>query len=393
MSFDLLSTVKDLFTGDVISRAAGQLNESESSVRKAITGIIPTVLTGLVYKAGPQGDSSGALNAAKEAVGGNDPGTIIGALQNNAGGWLSKGGSLLQLLFGSKVSTVISSIATFAGIRESAASTLLNAATPAALGVAGQYAADENLSAGSFLSFLNSQKDSILEAVPSGFNLAGLLGLGSLSELGKKLSGAMSGLGDTSARASEAFSGTAQRASGNPRWIWSLLLILVAIILLWYLVKGCGGSHTTDTVVTDTVATNNLADTAVAQVSSPDTVVSRESIKVSLPDGTVLDAYKGGIEDQLVTFLKDASQTAGKDIWFDFDNLNFETGSSSITPESQGQIQNIAAILKAFPHARIKIGGYTDRSGDSLANIRLSQSRADAVLAALKDLKTDKAQL
>ncbi len=289
------------------------------------------------------------------------------------------------------MATLITSIATFAGIKESSASTLLNAATPATLGTVGQYAEDENLNAGGFLSFLNSQKDSILAAVPSGFNLAGLLGLGSLSELGKKLGGITSGLGDAGGRAAESVRHTGQRASGSPRWIWSLLLILVAIILLWYLVKGCGGR--TETVATDTIAANNMADTAVAQVATAGTEVTRESIKVSLPDGTVLNAYKGGIEDQLVAFLKDDSRPAGKDVWFDFDNLNFRTGSAEIMEESQGQVENIAAILKAFPKARIKVGGYTDRSGDSLANIRLSQSRADAVLASLKTLKTDNTQL
>ena len=48
------------------------------------------------------------------------------------------------------------------------------------------------------------------------------------------------------------------------------------------------------------------------------------------------------------------------------------------------QIQNIAAILKAFPNASLKIGGYTDKTGDEPANMKLSQGRADAVDAALK---------
>ncbi len=93
-----------------------------------------------------------------------------------------------------------------------------------------------------------------------------------------------------------------------------------------------------------------------------------------MPDGVTLEAYKGGIEDQLVAFLKDAQhKKAGKDVWFDFDNLNFKTGSAELTDDSRQQVQNIAAILKAFPNTKIKIGGYTDRSGDSLANIKLSR--------------------
>ncbi len=109
------------------------------------------------------------------------------------------------------------------------------------------------------------------------------------------------------------------------------------------------------------------------------------SIKVKLPDGVELDAYRGGIEDKLVTFLNDPASQGGKDVWFDFDNLNFQTGSAELTAESMKQVNNIAAILKAYPKLKIKIGGYTDKSGDASINKKLSQERADAILAALKN--------
>jgi outer membrane protein OmpA-like peptidoglycan-associated protein len=144
---------------------------------------------------------------------------------------------------------------------------------------------------------------------------------------------------------------------------------------------------------TDSITTSQLADSNAMTVTEGGPVVTRESIQVTLPDGTVLDAYKGGIEDQLVAFLKDDSRKAGKDVWFDFDNLNFKTGSAELTEESMKQVGNIAAIMKAFPKAKIKIGGYTDRTGDSTANLRLSQGRADAVVTALKKSNTNSMQL
>jgi outer membrane protein OmpA-like peptidoglycan-associated protein len=395
MSFDLLETVKGLFTGDVVSQAASQLGESESGIQKAIGGIVPTVLTGLLQKAGSGAqDATGALNIAKEAGGANTSGSILNVLQGNAGGLLSKGTELLRGLFGDKIGAITGAIASYAGIKESSAGALLNAAAPATLGAVGQHAEQNNLSGAGFLELLNSQKDKILAAVPSGLNLAGLLGLGSLTDVGKRLSGLVTGFaGNAADKVSDVASGAATRASSGGRWIWSLLLIIVAIILLWYLIKGCGGSKTSDTVTTDTAAVSEQVDTAVSQVSTPDAAAARESIQVTLPDGIVLNAYKGGIEDQLVTFLKDDSKKPGKDVWFDFDNLNFKTGSTEITQESQVQIQNIAAILKAFPKAKIKIGGYTDRTGDSVGNVKLSQSRAAAVEGGLKKLNANAGQL
>lgn len=392
MSFDLLESAKSIFNSNVVSQASSQLGESEGGIQKALSGIVPVVLAGLLNKAGSGGDAGGLLNMIKGVAGDANPSAVAGALQSGGGGLLAKGGDLLRSLFGDKVSSITGMLSSFAGIKESSASTLLQTATPATLGTAGQYAAQNNLTPNSFLSFLNTQKDSILNAVPGGLNLAGILGLSSLGDLGKKLGGIAAGIGGAGLGAATAAANSVKQASGG-RWIWSLLLILVAIILLWYLMRGCGGNKPESTAVTDSITTSQLADSAATHVTEGGPVVSRENIQVTLPDGTVLQAYKGGIEDQLVTFLKDDTRPAGKDVWFDFDNLNFKTGSAEITHESMQQVKNIAAILKAFPKSKIKIGGYTDRTGDSTQNLKLSQERATAVETALKNEKTDMKQL
>src|SRR6185369_9984952 len=92
------------------------------------------------------------------------------------------------------------------------------------------------------------------------------------------------------------------------------------------------------------------ADTAKVDTAASHPVVAvRESVKVELPDGTELDAYKGGIEDRLVSFLNNPDSVAGKNVWFDFDNLNFNTGTAQISDESMTQVKNIAGILKSYP--------------------------------------------
>lgn len=44
------------------------------------------------------------------------------------------------------------------------------------------------------------------------------------------------------------------------------------------------------------------------------------------------------------------------------------------------QLENIAKILKSYPSVNLKLGGYTDNTGDKKANIDLSQSRAESVM-------------
>lgn len=163
------------------------------------------------------------------------------------------------------------------------------------------------------------------------------------------------------------------------------------VALICILSKGCNNeskeSTAKDTAAAVTTQPNTSANTA------PPAVPGRESMKVKLADGTEINAYKGGVEDQLVACLNDASCAAGKDKWFDFDNINFRIGSAQLTDSSAAQINNIVAILKAYPKAKIKIGGYTDKTGDAAANKKLSQQRADAVMNAIKAGGANAAQL
>jgi outer membrane protein OmpA-like peptidoglycan-associated protein len=360
MAFNLLETVSGLFNNDLVSKAASSLGESEGGIAKAMSGIIPSVLAGLLNKAGSGGNAASSIfSMAQDAAGSGMLGNLAGML---GGGLKSGGGSgLLNMassIFGDKLGNVGSLISNFSGIKASSASSLLSMAAPAALGAIGKHASANNLNAGGLLSMLASQKDNILKALPAGLGLASALGLGSLGDIGNKLSGTISGV--------------AGGAKKGMKWLIPVVIAVVAIGLLIYFMKSCKNEVRDK----DTTAT-------IAPIMADAPSVSIASYKVKLPDGSELDALKGGIEDKLVAFLNDANTKAGKDVWFDFDNLNFETGSANITAESQAQVKNIAAILKAFSKTKIKIGGYTDKTGDAAANKKLSQSRADAVVAAL----------
>lgn len=378
MSFNLVDSVKGLFTHELTGKMASSFGESEGSIQKAIGGAIPAVLVGLINKAGTTDGASSVFNLSKEAANKG----VLGNLGNFAGSGnlVATGLEWLKKLFGDKFDNVTSLISGFAGIRDSSAASVLSVAAPAALGTLGKQVTQHNLNVGGFTSLLASQKDAVLNALPSGLNIAGALGLGSLGDLGSKLTGALSGAAGTARATAE------KAAGGGTKWLMPLIIALIVIAALYYLFKGCNKSAEEAAVQpVDTLQTNPAQNVPASPVV--------ESIKVKLPDGVELDAYKGGIEDKLVAFLNDPASRGGKDVWFDFDNLNFETGSAAITPESMRQVNNIAAILKAYPKLKIKIGGYTDKTGDAAANKKLSQGRADAVMNALKAAGANTAQL
>ena len=380
MSFNLLDSVKGMFTSDLISKAGNLLGENESSVQRAVSGIVPSVLAGILSKAG-SGDVGSMLNMAKSAV---SSGMLSNISDFSGGNFLTKGADMLKGLFGDRTSDVTNTVAGFAGIKTTSAASLMSIAAPAALGALGKHAESTGMNAGGLLSFLNSQKDSILNSLPSGLNLAGALGLGSIGSIGNKLSEAFSGVTGAVKNMPAQAAQTAQKAGSN-RWVLPLLLVVGVVALIWFLTRPKNTDGQPEVASINASATDTPSTTA--------TTVSLESIKVKLPNGIELDAYKGGIEDQLVNFLNDPSMQVNKDTWFDFDNLNFETGSATITPQSMQQVQNISAILKAFPKSSIKIGGYTDKTGDSVSNLKLSQARAEAVVASLTNNGAKASQL
>jgi outer membrane protein OmpA-like peptidoglycan-associated protein len=63
--------------------------------------------------------------------------------------------------------------------------------------------------------------------------------------------------------------------------------------------------------------------------------------------------------------------------------INFETGKSSISAESQKIIDNIVTMLKDNPTLKISIEGHTDNRGNAASNKTLSENRAKAVMNAV----------
>ena len=66
-------------------------------------------------------------------------------------------------------------------------------------------------------------------------------------------------------------------------------------------------------------------------------------------------------------------------------NIFFETDSSSLKPESKGQLGEIVVFMKTNPGLVIEIGGHTDLQGSADYNLMLSRKRADAVVKSLVD--------
>jgi len=367
MPSNLIESVKAFITPDLISKASSYLGENTDNISKAVTVAIPATIAGLIKRV-ESGDISGILNNAKNISGSNFPGNIAAVF---SGGASSVTNDLTNNLFGGQSSNMVNMLAAHSGVKTSSANSLLNMIVALVLGVLGKHASDNNITAGGLNTFIAEQKTNIPGMLPIGLDVGDLFGSA------KKIIG-------TTADNIRSIAPAPKR-----NWLMPVIIILVAIVLIFYFMRSCNKTPETTAVT--------MPDTMVAAPeAAPDTSVlmpARESLKVKLADGTEIEAFKGGIEDMLVACLNDAACKGGKDKWFDFDNLNFETNSAAISAASQVQVNNIAAILKAYPTAKIKIGGYTDKTGNEPDNKKLSQDRAASVLSAIKAAGANAVQL
>ncbi len=408
MSINLVNVIKDQLGPSFVSNAATQLGESESGISKAVSALIPAVIGGFVNTNSP----SELLNTVKDETFSGKL-SVISNLTNQPDSIISR---ILTSIFGNgdKLEAIINTVSDYAGIRNDSTSALLNSVTSVAAGVIGRHANEQNLDALSFGNLLNDQKSSLASLLPAGFSFASL-GLGNwfgavdatpVNVVPEVTDVPLSDVNPTIPTTEQTFrnekvetsggpaidlsrSGTtheivSERDSGGSIWKW-LLPLLLLLLLGWFFWKQCDKKPeavpvaTTDSTVVERDSTNAAGDTVA---------VTRETTVVTLPSGKTLQAYKGGIEDQMVMFLKsdnykNATEAELKDKWFNFDNLNFEFGKAVLTPESQVQLNNLKMILAEFPDAKIKIGAYTDKKGDANTNLKLSQERAIIVKSSL----------
>ncbi|ESU25601.1 hypothetical protein FSS13T_18380 [Flavobacterium saliperosum S13] len=280
------------------------------------------------------------------------------------------GSKLLDLLFGDKSSSVTDFISGIGGIRNSSAGALLGMLGPMILG----HFSKSGLSSSGLTDLLLSEKNNILSETPRG--LSGVLGFadGYKHEAKSPVNPVSGG----------------NAGGGLPKWLLPLLLVGVALLALYFFTQQSNKEVKTDPdseYIADSLDVG--MDSLGAEFEDATIEIDKalgDFLKFKLPNGVELNAPEFGIEYRLVEWMNDKNKLVDKTTWFNFDRLLFETGKSTLRPESKDQLENISTIMDAYPTMEIKLGGYTDNVGDPAANLKLSDERAKSVMAELVKL-------
>lgn len=152
-------------------------------------------------------------------------------------------------------------------------------------------------------------------------------------------------------------------AKKGPGWLkW--LLIPLALILLFLLLRSCGDKETMQ------------AESEVRPLES----TTPTAVETQLPATAAVSPVAGDLNARLQQYLA-SPEAAGRR--FTFDNLHFATNSAELPAGAAQTVQAVAATMAQYPNARVRIEGYADARGSDASNAQLGARRAEAVARAL----------
>ncbi|REA61647.1 flagellar motor protein MotB [Dyadobacter luteus] len=371
-TINILELAKSYLNTSNVGKLAGQLNEEPSAVQHGLNAILPSVLGAVMQKASTTRGAGEVL----EVVRGYEENNLLSNLPDILSNGdkfqqiLAAGKKLLPVFFEGTLPGLSAKISEDTGLKQSSSNSLIGIVAPLILSIIGSDVKSSGYGLSGLTSHLMGQKNAVLAALPAGFS----------SLLNFKDLGDFKGSEETHVKHEY----EEKKKSSWPIW----LIVILAILGLLWILKTCKKDETVVVNGTGaaldsaTVAVSDLVDSTAGKIKDGLEVLG-SFFKRKLPNGVELNIPEFGIENKLVTFIEDKDKLVDKTTWFNFDRITFETGSNKLSAESLEQTKNIAEILKAFPAASLKIGGYTDNTGTAAINKKLSQERADAVKAAI----------
>ena len=376
MTSSIMDSILAMVTPEMAQTLSARLGEPPQSLYAGLGASTAAALDGLATKVEDSAFRAQVLDLVSDATGQNDQSLSSIAADGPAGATADRVNRFLPMVFGSQETQVARAIAQQHGLSAASGTAVLRMAVPLLLAFFGRIQCAGALDSTSLANILRAEAPNLRNYLPSG------------------LLGSAAGV----ARAAVSRTPAALRPRSDtqpvapPRWLVPVA-IAGAVLLAWLVIRSITApAEKAPLVATVTAEAINAPATirnAATEAATAAWSALGDMMKVKLPDGSELNVPSLGVEARLVQFLNDTSLPVSETTWFDFDRLLFDAGKATLQAASQEQLANVAAILKAYPQISIRIGGYTDNTGDPAINLRLSEERADNVMDELVRLGID----
>ncbi len=396
---NLFAQFDELLNPEVIAKIAVYVDEPVEKTRKAVQGLVYTVVGGLIKRITSE---IGINQLALQIQRGRYEGQLIAQLptlfreptQVNA--TITAGNDAISHLLPALKSSIAGMITSYAGIRNSSAISLLGLTTALVLDELGRQMRERKLDPDGLAASLFEQREPLLNVVPETL----------MPQLTEKLSlqPLFSGLSAPARRgtvvAAPGRPVTAPVAAPTPAFVqdtddtdsnglikWGVGALVVATLAGGYFVWQNTQKPTnptqqtsdiealpTDSINADTVA-RSLAVPQDPQpaVTVPSATTAVTAISTPLSGSAVAD---GSLASKLTLYLNDPATIKGR--LFPLSTVNFQYGTIVLNPASEATITELVNVLKTHPTTQIRLIAYAnDAAGSGLTNKALSFKRVN----------------
>ena len=396
MMQEILKNYKALFSHELIQATSSVLKESENSISKSFQQATPFLLQSLLLT------SSSAQDAIAETIKNSLSSdisltTLINDVksQNEDSLILNNGVKFLNKLINNHSEKVYQTLSAVSGIQQNSSEVVLIIASSLLPLFLKQHFANDPKPISSFFDALN--KNAL--AISNGLNPQ-------FQEFYNK---------NNSNHHQPNTMKEQQSSEGNQtknKYLFPFIFLMLFLIGIFWWQKGCNHNQTPDPIETNTdtaiVAAEDTAEITNESQSGEANMESMEDVsgmvdsngnwivkkgeptELKLESGVMIQTYSNSLEEQLYHFIIEPSAVVDKNLWFNFDDLYFVSGKSKLVSGYVRQLDNVCEILKSYPKVKILIGAYTDNTGDSVANMKLSLERAKKVYDLILQRKIDK---
>lgn len=372
---NLLDHLRSTFTTSAITDLSRLLSEPQAAVQKAIDGLLPAVVSGVVNHTQSDDGAATLYRLLTSTPFDTDPSMEqLVETSTHRQKAAEAGNQLLRELHPDRPERLAEATAQYSGVGLGSAATLTGLVMSVLMGYLHKQLKARNLTRAQLASLLASEGGTARGLVPAA--LAGLIGwfIGG-DTIRTTTTTPVSTVSETHREE--------EPKAGFP-WLRWVLIGLGLLLLFWLLTRACGRDES------ETTTTTGLADTTTAVGTASATIASdldgneagpAVRVGVDLPGGRKLNVEENSFNYSLAKFLSTKGGQLPK--VFTFDNLTFETNSAQITSTAQQNVDDLIQIMQAYPTLAIRIEGNTDSTGPDAINDPLSADRADAVKAAL----------
>ncbi len=324
----LFSSLLNTLDQRSVSSTAGALGQPEQSVSRGLQTSITSIFAALASKAG---DSAALRRIMDLAPSGADMNwsQLAGEASKPNSTLLSGGKRIVSGLFGNSEGAVTGWISREHGLPSGAASTMMAMAAPMVMGFLHRRMRTDGTDIAGLGRALQAESPAIRRALPAG--LDDLL---------------LPATATTTTAANPVIAQAVQHESRSSVWIPVAVALGLALFGFFFLLHHARRPTVAQVVPYPTAPTTGSANREAAGTS---TVATQSPKNINLHNV----------------------------------NLRYMTGSAALRPDSEKRLHEVASMLRANPDVHMKISGYTDDVGSANQNLRLSQARAEGVMAEL----------